>query len=218
MFLKQTWKSLGLLCLPVVVLGGIYSGIFTPTEASVVAVVYSLVLGIVYRDLTLKSFLTVCQRTLFASGALIFIIAISQLFGFILSVTKIPQAIATAILPYVNSPALYIVFLMVILLIIGAIMEITPAVIILAPILVPIGVELGLDPLHIGVIYCINLTIGLMTPPFGMCIFTAITVLGGQYQQIVKYVWPSIIVAVILLFVFAFVPEIVIFLPRLALK
>jgi C4-dicarboxylate transporter DctM subunit len=106
---------------------------------------------------------------------------------------------------------------MVLLLIIGAIMEITPAVIILAPILVPIGIQLGMDPLHIGVVYCINLTVGLMTPPFGMCIFTAITVLGGQYQQIVKYIWLPIIVAIVLLFIFAFVPELVVFFPRLAL-
>lgn len=216
--LKITWNSLGVLFLPVIVLGGIYGGIFTPTEASAVAVVYALILGIVFREISWKSLLVALKKTAMSATAIMMIIAISALFGWILSMTRAPQVLAKALIPYINSKATYMVLLMVLLFFIGCLMDMNPAILVLAPIVVPLGYELGIDPVHLGVVYCTNLVVGMMTPPFGMNIFTATAALRVKYQTIVKHLWPYILVSIILVFFFALCEDVVMFLPNLIAK
>jgi C4-dicarboxylate transporter DctM subunit len=211
----QTWKSLGVLLLPVIVLGGIYGGIFTPTEASVIAVIYSIFLGIVYRDLSFPKFLDACKRTCLAAGGLMLIMSASNLFSWILSSTRSPQLIAKLLIPYIHTPVTFMVLLMILLFIVGAIMDVIPAILIFAPILAPLGVSLGVSPLHLGVVFCINLTIGMMTPPFGINLFTAVSVLGVPYRVIVHRIWAYIAVSVVLVFLFALIPDIILLVPAM---
>jgi C4-dicarboxylate transporter DctM subunit len=212
---RQTWKSLGVLFLPVVVLGGIYGGIFTPTEASVVAVVYSLLLGIAYKELNLAKFLDACKKTCLASSAVMLIVSVSSLFSWILASTKAPQKIAELIMPYVHTPVAFMVFLTFLLFIMGAIMDVIPTILILGPILHPLGVKLGVNPLHLGLVFVINMNIGMMTPPFGINLFTAQSVLGVPYHTIIKHIGPYILVSCVLVLLFALVPSITLALPSL---
>lgn len=213
--LAITWKSLGVLFLPITILGGIYSGQFTPTEASVVAVVYSLILGIAFRQITIKSFIEACKKTVMAGSAIMMIVAVSNLFGWILSSTRAPQLIATALLPYINTKLSYMLLLMTLLFVVGAVMDVIPSILILGPILAPMGVTLGVDALHLGIVFVINLCIGMMTPPFGINLFTAVSVLNVPYHTVVKRIAPYIIASILLVFSFALCEEICLFLPNL---
>lgn len=211
-----TWKALPVLMLPVIVLGGIYGGIFTPTEAASVCTIYSLMLAIVYKEMDLKRFLDACRKTVVTSSMVMFIVGISNLFGWLLSATRIPSIIAAAAIPYCRTPEIYMLILMFILFFIGCLMDTIPAILILAPILVPIGVTLGLDPLHLGVVFCINLIVGFISPPFGINLFTVSSTAGVPFAEVVKGVWPYILAAVIGVMILAYVPGIALFLPRLA--
>lgn len=210
-----TFKSLGVLFLPVLVLGGIYGGIFTPTEASAVAVIYSLILGIIYREISISSLITALKKTAMSATAIMLIIAVSNLFGWILSVTRAPQVMAEMLMPFIHTKFMYMALLMALLFVIGALMDMTPAILVLAPIIVPMGLQLGIDPTHLGIVYCINLVIGQMTPPFGMNIFTAVASLKVKYHVIVKGLWPYILVSIALVFFFAFNESVVMFIPNL---
>ncbi len=213
--LISTWKSLGVLLLPVVILGGIYSGIFTPTEAAAVAIVHSTILMIAFKQFTIKRYFEVLRRTAKTTGVILLIVAISNAFAFILAKEKIPEIIASAAMPYLINEYVYLAILIVILLIVGALMDTAPAILILAPILVPIGVELGLDPLHLGVLFCVILLVGLITPPFGLNLFTIASTAGVTFEQATKGVLPYIVCAVISCILVAYVPEIILFLPNL---
>jgi C4-dicarboxylate transporter DctM subunit len=213
--LKRTWKALGALMLPVIILGGIYGGIFTPTEAAVVSVVYSIALGFIYRELKPKMLVDIFSRTVETSAIVILIIGMSNLFGWILAVTRIPVIISEAVISVVSSPTIYLMILTILLLIVGCLMETLSSIVILAPILIPIGIELGLDPLRLGMIFCINLIIGIITPPFGVNLFTAVSTTGLKYEEVVKGILPFMIVLVIDVIIITFVPWLIMWLPSM---
>ncbi len=214
-FLLQTLRALPVLFLIIIILGGIYGGIFTPTEASAVAVVYAIILSICYRNLTVKKFIEACKKTAMASAGIMFIVGASAMFSYCISATKATKLIADAVIPYMVSKEMYLLVLMVLLFVVGAVMDIAPAILIFGPVMAPIGVAMGVDPLHLGCVFVMNLVIGMMTPPFGMDLFTGSTVLNVAYHKIVHRAVPYILVSMVMIIVFALVPQIVLFLPNL---
>ena len=215
--LKLFWKALGALGLPVLILGGIYGGVFTPTESAAIGVVYALVLGFALRELKVKDLPKILISSLKTSTMVNFIIAAASLFSWVVSKSQIGTAISDAFISLVGGNRnMYLFVLVVVLLIVGCLMDNVAATLILAPILIPIGVTLGCNELHIGMLFCICLVVGFVTPPFGYNLFTAISISNLNFKQIVKGTLPFLIVEILLLFLFAYVPGIITWLPRLA--
>lgn len=215
--LKLFWKALGALGLPVLILGGIYGGVFTPTESAAIGVVYALVLGFALRELKVKDLPKILISSLKTSTMVNFIIAAASLFSWVVSKSQIGTAISDAFISLVGGNRnMYLFVLVVVLLIVGCLMDNVAATLILAPILIPVGVTLGCNELHIGMLFCICLVVGFVTPPFGYNLFTAISISNLNFKQIVKGTLPFLIVEILLLFLFAYVPGIITWLPRLA--
>lgn len=216
--LQRTWKALGSIMLPVIVLGGIYGGIFTPTEAAVVSTIYGLILGFCYRELSLKKVVDIFKRTVETSATVCLILAAANLFGWILTATRIPIIISEAVISVVSSKILYLLVLSALLFLVGTLMETLSSIVILAPILVPIGIELGIDPLHLGLVFCINLIVGFVTPPFGVNLYTAVSTTGLKYEEVVKGVIPFMLAMMIGVLIITFCPFLTTWLPSLALQ
>ncbi len=214
--IKTTWSGLGALFLPVLILGGIYGGIFTPTEAAAVGVLYSLIFGgLVYRELKVRDLPTILIKSMETSAMICFIIAVANVLSWIMSTTQVSTAIVNFLMQYVNSPIIYLLVLNLFLFLVGALLDNIAAIIIMAPILIPLGIQLGLDPLHLGVLFVINITIGFVTPPFGYNLFTACAITGLKFDRIVKGVLPFLLVEMLAVMIFAYVPQFITFLPSL---
>lgn len=213
--LSSVIQALPTLFLPVIILGGIYSGIFTPTEVAVVAVFYTMLWGLIYREMKWKDIVSSLRRTVSTTGMVMFIMAMAAIFTFLLSTARIPTAIAQAIIPYLHNRYIFMFLMIILLLIAGCVMEVLSLVVILAPIIIPIGLQLGIDPIHLGVTFCITLVVGLATPPFGMNLFTASAVCETPFVEIVKGVWPYLIAVVITIFLIAYIPQISLILPAI---
>lgn len=211
----SVWKALGVIFLPVLVLGGIYGGIFTPTEAATIAAVYALILGFAYRELTLKKLITAMKKTVSTSAMVIFIVGVSNVFGTILAAANIPKMIANAIIPMLSSRTAYLILLMVLLLLVGCVMETVSSIVILAPILVPIGTAMGIDPMHLGILFSVTLIVGFITPPFGLNLFTSAATSEVSFSDVVKGVLPYLVAALVAVLLIAFVPQISLTLPAL---
>jgi C4-dicarboxylate transporter DctM subunit len=195
------------LLLPVIVLGGIYSGFFTPTEASAVAVAYSLVVSLlIYRELKLGALWDVLLKSARTSAMVMFIIANGILFTFVLASERIPGSISEAIGEWGLEPWQFLVLVNVLLLFVGCVMETSSAILILAPILLPIALELGIDPIHFGIIVVMNLEIGMITPPLGLNLFVASGMSGMSVLQVAKAAIPSALVLLLALAIVTFVP------------
>ena len=214
--LRLFWKALGALGLPVLILGGIYGGIFTPTESAAIGVVYALILGFALKELKVKDLPKILINSLKTSTMVNFIIAAASLFSWVVSRSQIGGVISSAFISLVGgSQVVYLLVLIVGLLFVGCIMDNVAATLILAPILIPVGIQLGCNQLHLGLLFCICLVIGFVTPPFGYNLFTAISISGLNFKQIVKGALPFLLTEIALLFVFAFVPGLCTWLPRL---
>jgi C4-dicarboxylate transporter DctM subunit len=197
------------LCGPVLVLGGIYGGIVTPTEAAIVAAVFALVLGFgVYRELTLQNILPVTRGSLKTMTIVMFIIALANGFGWILAFERIPGQVTQAMEGLADTPALYLLMTNVLLLVIGCVMDNLAAMIILASFLIPIGEQLGMDPVQFGAMVAINFTIGMATPPFGYTIFVGAAISGLKIGQIARPLLPMLGVMIAILLLVAFVPQV----------
>jgi len=202
------WRSIGVLFLPVLILGGIYGGYVTPTEAATLAVIYSVFLTLVYRSIDLKTLLNACKRTVVTAGTIMTIITISNLFAYILSVENIPAKIAKAIAPYMRSQQGYMIILFLFLVVVGALMDSGPAILILAPIVVPIGTSMGIDPVFLGTMFCVILCAGAITPPFGVGLFTMSSTADLSFGQVVKGALPFMLICFAALFIMSLVPGI----------
>lgn len=212
--LKLFWKALGALGLPVLILGGIYGGVFTPTESAAVGIVYAFIVGFALRELKIKDLPHILISSLKTSTMVNFIIAAASLFSWVVSKSQIGTVISDAFISLVGgSQTVYLLALVIILLIVGCLMDNVAATLILAPILIPVGITLGCNELHIGMLFCICLVVGFVTPPFGYNLFTAVSISGLNFKQIVKGSLPFLITEILLLFVFAFVPGIITWLP-----
>lgn len=197
------------LALPALVLGGIYGGIFTPTEAAAAAVFYALIIALgVYREITIRDLKDILLRSVRTSSMIMFIIANGILFSFVLSSERIPSQISQTLLDLDLNKWGFLLLVNVLLLVVGCFMETSSAIIILAPIILPIAVELGVHPIHLGIIMVMNLEIGMITPPLGLNLFVASGVSKMSVLAVARAALPSAVVLLGALMLVTYVPEI----------
>ncbi|WP_286933067.1 MULTISPECIES: TRAP transporter large permease [Aminobacterium] len=205
------------LLMPVIILGGIYGGVFTPTEAAVVAVVYGFIVGFfVYKELNIKQLKDIFVTTVIGTAMIMFIIATSSVFSWILTAQQVPQAVASAILSISKSPIVILLLINLLLLFIGTFMETVAAIIILVPVLLPVVTQIGMDPLHFGIVLVVNLAIGMVTPPLGVCLFIGCSIADIKLEDITKAVWPFILIMVVDVLLLTYLPCISTIVPKLA--
>ena len=201
------------LFLPVFVLGGIYSGFFTPTEAAAMAVFYALIVSLfVYREIGVKDLVFVLMSSVRTSSMIMFVIAAGILFSFVLTAERIPTQVSEALTSANLSPLLFLILVNILLLIVGMFMETSSAILILAPVLLPVALALGVDPIHFGIIMIMNLELGMMTPPMGLNLFVASGLTGMSVLKVAKAAMPSVAVLLVALIIVTFVPQISLFL------
>ena len=211
-----TWKAGWALLMPVIILGGIYGGVFTPTEASAVAVVYSLIVGIViYREIKLPDLYVILRKSVLSSAVIMFIIANAGLFAFLITRAGVPEAIGHWLQEVLQSPAYFLLGVNAALFFIGMFIETGAAIIVLAPILVPVAMHFGIDPVHFGMVMVVNLALGMITPPFGVNLFAACTVARISLDRMIKDLIPFVLVILACLMVISYVPGISLFLRDL---
>ena len=204
------------LLLMVIILGGIYSGMFTPTEAAAVAAVYAgFVALFVYKDLSIRE----CPKVLLESGKLtimlMFIIANAMLFAHVLTTEQIPQQITAWVVELGLQPWQFLLVVNIVLLVAGAFMEPSAIILILAPILFPIAMQLGIDPIHLGIIMVVNMEIGLITPPVGLNLFVTSAVTGMPLTSVIKAAWPWLMLLISFLMVITYIPAVSMALPNM---
>jgi C4-dicarboxylate transporter, DctM subunit len=195
------------LLMPVIILGGIYGGVFTPTEASAVAVFYALMVGMfVYREIDVRQLYTILRKSVISSAVIMFIIANAGLFAFLITRAGVPEAIGHWLESVLKSPAMFLLGVNAALFIIGMFIETSASIIVLAPILAPVAVHFGIDPVHFGLIMVVNLALGMITPPFGVNLFAACTVARISLDRIIKQLIPFVLVVLACLMVITYVP------------
>jgi C4-dicarboxylate transporter, DctM subunit len=201
------------LMMPVIILGGIYGGVFTPTEASAVAVVYALFVGIVvYGEIKVFDLSPIFKKSVVSSSVIMFIIANAGLFAFLITRAGVPDAIGQYLKEVLQSPMLFLLGVNAALFIIGMFIETSAAIIVLAPILAPVAVFFGIDPVHFGIIMVVNLALGMITPPFGVNLFAACTVAKISLDRIITQLIPFVLVILTCLMIITYVPQISLFL------
>ena len=214
--LRSFLRAVLAILMPVIVLGGIYSGKFTPTEAAVVAVVYGLVVGVfVYRNINFKSLVNILKDASVSTAQILLLICAANLFGYVLTFNRIPDMVASFVLGISTNKLVILLLIDVLLLIVGTFMDTVAALIILVPIFFPVIQQLGVNPVHFGMIICVGLAIGMITPPFGCCLFVACGVADISLEAITKKVIPFIIVLVVVLLLVTYVEPVSLFLPKL---
>ena len=201
---------------PIIIVGGILSGAFTPTEAAIAACFWALVLGLfVYRTLTLKRFLRVSFDTIETTAVVLFVVAAASIFAWILTSNRVPEHFAALILSVSDTPWVILLLINLILLIVGCFMETVAAITILVPVLLPIAVSMGIDPVHFGVILVLNLMIGLLTPPVGMVLYVLARVSKLPFETCMAATMPFLVPLVLVLLLVTFVPSVTMWLPTL---
>ena len=221
---KFDWNNLGVatlqalpsLSLIVVVIGGIVAGIFTATEGSAIAVVYALILGICYRNITLESFWKIVVESAKMSGMIVFLIGVSNILGWVMAFTQIPQAISEALLGITSNPIVILLIMNVILLVAGTFMDVTPAILIFTPLFLPIVKTFGMNPIQFGLILVYNLCIGNITPPVGNTLFVSIKVGKTTLAKVMPYMLLYYVAILVGLLLVTYVPFVSMGLPNLA--
>jgi tripartite ATP-independent transporter DctM subunit len=204
---KASWQAGWALMMPVIILGGIYGGVFTPTEASAVAVFYALIVGFgIYREIKIKDLFTILRKSVLSSAVIMFIIANAGLFAFLITRAGVPDAIGHWLQDVLKSPAYFLLGVNAALFLIGMFIETSAAIIVLAPILAPVAVHFGIDPVHFGLIMVVNLALGMITPPFGVNLFAACTVARISLDRMIKDLIPFVLVILACLMVITYVP------------
>ena len=199
-----------------IILGGIYGGVFTPTEAASVAVVYGfLVSFFVYKELKLEDMPKLLLNTANLSGVVLLVLATASMFSFILTFERIPHALAQIIVTYADNWIMFIILVHLVFLMLGMVMDALPAIIVLMPIFLPVGVSLGMEPIHLGILIAANVGIGMITPPVGICLFVACGVSDVKIGNVVKPLFPFLLFLIITLIIITIFPQITLFLPRL---
>jgi C4-dicarboxylate transporter DctM subunit len=211
-FLKAGWSLL----VPVIILGGIYSGIFSPTEAAGVSVIYALLVGLfIYKEISLKDVYKICIDSAISSAQVLVLVASAQVLGWVLTRQQVPQQVANLIVENVSSVLIFLLLLNLVLLIMGMFMEGVAAIIVTAPLIFPAAVELGVDPVHLGIIMIVNLAIGMYTPPFGMNIFVAQSITKLSMKEMMPGIGKFLVVNIVALFVITYLPDVSMFLLRI---
>ncbi len=215
-FLSVFKKSILALILPIIILGGILTGFFTPTEAAAVSVFYALIIGFfVTKSLNISELPEIFLNTAKKTGVIFLIMSTASVLSFFLASESIPELLANLLLSITKNPYIILFLIDILLLIVGMFMDITAALLILGPILHPVAVNLGIHPLHFGLIMCVALNLGLMTPPLGASLFVVCGITSKSIEEVAKEIFPFIIMEATALFIITFFPSLVMFLPKL---
>lgn len=206
------------LLMPIIIVGGVVGGVTTPTEASVVAVLYAAIVGFTMRQLTFKVMWTMIGAAALMSATIMLIVAAANLLGWVLAFEQVPQAVASGFLALTDRPWVFLLLVVVLLLIVGLFLETSGSIIILTPVLFPAAQAYGFDPVHFGVVMVFGLVIGLMTPPVGLCLFIGSSIGNVTVMQLSRALIPFIAVIVVVYLFFVFVPIASLWLPNLLMK
>ena len=202
--------------MPFIIILGMRIGIFTPTEAGAMAVVVTTLIGIfIYKELKISNFGLILKETIYGTSTVMFIIIAANVFGSYLSWERIPYRLTETLLNFSSSPWLLLLVINLILLFVGMFIDGGAAMIILAPLLIPAALKLGIDPLHLGIVMVVNIMIGGVTPPFGSMMFLTCSLLDIKIQDFIKEVVPFIIALLVVLLLLTYLPQISLFLPNL---
>ncbi len=216
----QKWEAfknaIWALIMPLILLGGILSGVFTPTEASIVTCVYALIVGIyVYKEISWKDVPRIIWENMRSCSSLIVLIGLANVFAYILTVERIPQLVATTILGITHNKYIIIFLINILLLFVGMFMESLAAIMITFPVLLPVATAIGMDPVHFGLMGILNLMIGLTTPPVGMCVCTAAQIGHVSVYKSFKANTPFLISSLVVLALVSYVPAITLWIPNM---
>jgi C4-dicarboxylate transporter DctM subunit len=215
---RQRWEvtksAIWAILMPLILLGGILSGIFTPTEASIVTCLYSVIIGVfVYKEIKLKDIPRIVAENMISCGSIIVLIGMASVFAFILTNERIPQKVAEAILSLTQNKVAVILLINVILLLVGMFMETLAAILLTFPVLLPVATAIGMNPVHFGLMAILNLVIGLTTPPVGMCIVTAAQIGHIPSAKAFKANLPFFLTSIVILLLVAFIPSLTLWIP-----
>jgi tripartite ATP-independent transporter DctM subunit len=211
--LRVAVQAIPALALIVIVIGGILAGFFTPTEASCIAVIYSLVMAFAYRAIQVRDLAEILLESVRTTSIVMFLVAVSGVMSWVMSFAQIPQLVTDALLSVSSNPYVLIVLIVALLLVIGCFMDPTPAVLIFAPIFLPVVTAFGMDPIHFGIFMVLALSIGTITPPVGPVLFVGARVSGMSIEAVVRRMLPFFVALVLLLLVVAMVPALSMWLP-----
>ena len=199
---------------PVIIVGGIWSGIFTPTESGAVASAYAIVLGmLVYREISIKELLEIFKSTIEFTAIILFIISIAGLYGWLMVRLQIPMTLAEGVIKLTTNPKLLLVVLLVFFLIVGCFMSVIESVLIFTPIMVPMVKMMGIDPIFFGVLMVISLSVGVITPPFGNVIYVLVGITNLTFEEVVKALIPFLVPILLTILVLILFPDLVTYLP-----
>ena len=212
---KSFIYSFPALLTPVIILASILTGFCTPTEASVIAVFYSIVLGFITRELKVKAIPKILDDTITQTMSILFIVSCANSFGYIITAQQVPTKLASAFLGVVSNKFLALLLINIFLLLVGMVMESLAALVILVPILMPVIASFGIDPLHFGLVCILNITIGMLTPPVGMVLYALTNVSGLSFEKITKAMLPLLVVNFVALFLITYIPQLTLWLPGL---
>jgi tripartite ATP-independent transporter DctM subunit len=216
--LKAVLSALPVLLTPVIILGGILGGVFTPTEAAAAAVMWVLILSVVYRSLSVRAFRGVLIKTTTTTGSILLIVTAAGLFGWVIAREQGPQVVTEAMLQLTDNPLVFLLLVNVALLITGMFLEPVAGLLITVPVLMPAAVEFGIDPLHLGIVMILNLVLGLLTPPVGLVLYVLSSVTGSSVQTVTRGTVPFLIPLLITLLLITFIPAFSLWLPSLLAK
>ncbi len=216
--IQATKEGFLALLAPVIILGAILSGVTTPTEAGIIGVLYAIFLGILYKELTLKSFYEVLRDGAIQTGIVMFIVAAAQIFAWIVITERTANIAYEFVIRFVNQKWAILLIVNVVLLLIGCLIEGLAAIMITVPVLLPVMQKLEVDPTHFGVFLCINILIGLLTPPLGLAVYVSSDLAKVSAMEVFKKSAPFLIPLIITLLLVTYVPEFVLFLPNLIFK
>lgn len=212
---KSILSALPVLLTPVIILGGILGGIFTPTEAAAAAVMWVLILSVFYRSLSFTAFRGVLIKTATTTGSIMLIVSAAGLFGWVIAREQGPQAVTEAMLQFTDNPVVFLLLINVVLLITGMLLEPVAGLLITVPVLLPAATEFGIDPLHLGIVMILNLVLGLLTPPVGLVLYVLSSVTGSSVQTVTRGTVPFLIPLLITLLAITFIPAFSLWLPGL---
>ena len=214
-FLTTGYKALPVLGAPIIIIGGILTGWFTPTEAGAVGSVYGILCGVLFfRTLNIRNLIKILVDTIRLASLSLFCLSAAAMFGWFLAYYKLPDYLAALIFSFTTNKFVILAVINLVFLLVGCFLDAVPAILIILPIIFPTAVATGIHPVHLGVIISINLAMGLITPPYGLCLLLAAKIANIPVERAIKGLWPYFIVMLAILMIVTYFPEVVLFLPR----
>ncbi len=213
-FLRFKKAFLALLA-PVIIVGGIMGGIVTPTEAGVIAVIYTFLLGLFYKELNISRIVECLKRTIYSTGVVMFMLAVARTFAWFITIERIPDKVMNLIFSVTENKIAILFFVDLLILFMGMIITASANIVLLTPVLLPILLPLGFDPIHLGIVLVFGLVIGIVTPPVGTSLYILSDVAQISFERVVKAIWIFIVPLIIVFFILTYIPQISLFLPKL---